>query len=202
MQNSFTFTIINNNLYNMTHYLIIGIPILVLLIFIAYYNTLVRRRNETENAFGSVDIMLKKRFDLIPNLVETVKQYMVHEANTLNDIVQLRNGYSDNLSNDEKVDIHNNISKKLNNVMFLVENYPNLKANQTFLQLQGAWNESEEQIAASRRYYNTAVTAYNNSVQTFPSNIIASMFGFSRKLVFETEDIERKNIDAKKLFSS
>lgn len=184
----------------MIQYLIIGIFGLLLLISIVYYNTLIRRRNETENSFGSVDVMLKKRFDLIPNLVETVKQYMIHEANILKDIVQLRNGYSDNLSDNEKVDLHNDISKKLNNVMFLVENYPNLKANQTFLQLQRAWNESEEQIAASRRYYNTAVTNYNNSVQTFPSNIIATLFGFSRKTVFEIEENERVNIDAKKLF--
>jgi LemA protein len=186
----------------MSNYLIIGIPVLILFIIIAYYNRLVRRRNETDNAFGSVDVMLKKRFDLIPNLVETVKQYMTHEASTLNNIVQLRGGYSDQLSNDEKVELHNNISKKLNNMMFLVENYPDLKANQTFLQLQGAWNESEEQIAASRRYYNAAVTSYNNSVQTFPAIIIASMFGFSKKSVFEIEDTERKNIDAKKLFSN
>ena len=82
---------------------------------------------------------------MIPNLVETVKEYMIHEKTTLNEIVQLRSGYSDKLSNNEKVDLHNSVSKKLNDVMFLVENYPNLKANQTFLKLQGAWNESEEQ---------------------------------------------------------
>ncbi len=186
----------------MINYVIIGIPALIILIFITLYNNLVRRRNETENAFGSVDAMLKKRFDLIPNLVETVKQYMAHEAGTLNDIIQLRAGYTNNLSNDEKLDLHNNVSKKLNNVMFLVENYPNLKANQTFIHLQAAWNESEEQIAASRRYYNTTVTDYNNFVQTFPSNIIASMFGFSKKSVFEIENNERQNLDAKKLFSN
>jgi LemA protein len=186
----------------MIHYILIGILVLIILFPIALYNTLVRRRNESENAFGSVDAMLKKRYDLIPNLVEVVKEYMIHEKTTLNEIVQLRSGYSDKLSNNEKVELHNSVSKKLNDVMFLVENYPNLKANQTFLKLQGAWNESEEQIAASRRYYNSAVTNYNNSVQTFPSNVIASIFGFSKKSIFEIEENERKNIDAKKLFNN
>jgi LemA protein len=160
----------------------------------------VRRRNETDNAFGSIDAMLKKRYDLIPNLVETVKQYMVHESTVLKDVTKLRGSYNNDMSNDEKIELHNNISQKLKETMFLVENYPDLKASQNFLKLQAAWNELEEQISASRRYYNSAVTRYNNSVQTFPSNLIAMPLNFKVKKVFEIDQSERMNLSAKKLF--
>lgn len=162
---------------------------------------MIRKRNETDKAFGSVDVMLKKRYDLIPNLVETVKQYMIHEASVLTDVTKLRSGFSDTLSSEDKVELHNDISRKLSSVMLSVENYPDLKASQNFLKLQAAWNETEEQISASRRYYNSAITDYNNTIQTFPSNLIAKEFGFTDKKVFETDDLQRANISAKKLFN-
>lgn len=184
----------------MTGYVILAIISLVIITCIAIYNTLVRRRNETDNAFGSIDAMLKKRYDLIPNLVETVQKYMEHESTVLKDVTELRSGYGNDLSNDEKIELHNNISKKIKDVMFLVENYPDLKASRNFLQLQASWNELEEQLSAARRYYNTAVTRYNNSVQTFPSNLIAIPFNFKEKTVFEIEETERMNVSAKTLF--
>jgi LemA protein len=178
------------------------IGLLVLILFVIFlYNDIIRKKNETDYAFGTIDTMLKKRYDLIPNLVETVKQYMVHEANVLSEVTKLRSKFTDNLSNEDKMNLHNDISKKLNGISLSVENYPDLKANQNFLKLQGAWNEIEEQISASRRYYNSAITNYNNSLQTFPSNLIAQKFNFLPKKVFEIDEAERKNISAKSLFN-
>ena len=184
----------------MIGYIVLGLVVILIFANISIYNTLVKRKNETDNAFGSVDAILKKRFDLIPNLVEVVKRYMEHESSVLKDITELRSSYKTELSSDDKMELHNNISGKVKDVMFLVENYPNLKANQSFLHLQSSWNELEEQISAARRYFNTAVTRYNNSVQTFPSNLIAKPFSFETKKVFEIEEKERQNISAKKLF--
>lgn len=184
----------------MIGYIILGILIIIILYVVFLYNEIIRKKNETDNAFGSVDTMLKKRYDLIPNLVETVKQYMTHEATVLSDVTKLRARFSENISNEDKVDLHNDISKRLNNLMVSVENYPDLKASQNFLKLQASWSEAEEQISASRRYYNSAITDYNNVIQTFPSNLMAGIFNFSSKKVFEIEVDERKNINAKDLF--
>ena len=185
----------------MTTYFTIGVISLIFLTIISLYNNLVRKKNETENAFGSVDAMLKKRYDLIPNLVETVKKYMVHEAGLLQEITNIRSGLTNDIPDDKKVEIHNDLTSKLNNVILQVENYPDLKASRNFLNLQGALNDVEEQISAARRFYNDAVTKYNNAVQVFPSNIIASVSGFHRKEVLVIDEIERKNVDIKKLFN-
>jgi len=184
----------------MIGFVILGVLIILIFYVIFLYNDIIRKKNETDNAFGSIDAMLKKRYDLIPNLVETVKQYMIHESTVLSDVTKLRSRLSGNISNEDKVDLHNDISKKLQGIMVAVENYPDLKASQNFLKLQASWNETEEQISASRRYYNAAIADYNNAIQTFPSNILASKFRFTPKKVFEIEEIERKNISAKDLF--
>lgn len=167
------------------------------------YNNLVGSQNSVENAFGSIDAMLKKRYDLIPNLVETVKVYMKHEKDTLTQITELRNkATSGTISNDEKVGLENQLSGMMRNVMLAVEAYPDLKASEQFTMLQRSWNEAEEQIAAARRAYNSAVTQYNNAVDKFPSNIFASMFNHKRKPVVEIPQAERENISAKSLFSN
>jgi LemA protein len=167
------------------------------------YNNLVGSRNSVENAFGSIDAMLKKRYDLIPNLVETVKVYMKHEKDTLTQITELRNkATSSTISQDEKVGLENKLSGLMRNVMVAVESYPDLKASEQFTMLQRSWNEAEEQIAAARRAYNSAVTQYNNAVDKFPSNIFASMFNHKRKPVFEIPQAERENVSAKSLFSN
>jgi LemA protein len=184
----------------MIGYVILGILLIMVFYGIFSYNNIIRKRNDTEKAFGSIDVMLKKRYDLIPNLIETVKQYMVHEATVLSDVTKLRTKLTDDLSNEDKVELHNTISKRLNSIMLSVENYPDLKASQNFLKLQASWNETEEQISAARRYYNAAITEYNNSVQTFPSSLIARQLGCELKKVFEIEEAQRANISAKELF--
>lgn len=184
-------------------YIAIGAVVLLLLIVIFIYNNLVSKRNQVENAFGSIDVMLKKRYDLIPNLVETVKTYMKHEKETLTNITAMRaKAISGNISTDEKIQIENQISGMMRNIMVAVENYPDLKATEQFTQLQRSWNEAEEQISAARRAYNASVTDYNTTVETFPSAIFASAFGHKRKEVFVIPEAERQNISAKNLFGN
>ena len=180
--------------------IIIALVVLVLF-FIISYNRLVRLRNDADKAFASIDVMAKKRYDLIPNLVASVQKYMEHERGTLTEITELRaKAISGNLSDNEKVELENRISRTMGSIMVAVENYPDLKANQNFLQLQGSLNEVEEQLSAARRAYNAAVTDYNNATQMFPSNIFAMMFGFKSKRLFEISEKERENVDVKSLF--
>ncbi len=175
----------------------------VLLVIILMYNNLVGARNNVENAFGGIDAMLKKRYDLIPNLVETVKVYLKHEKETLTQITALRNkASSGSLSTDEKIGLDNQLSGMMRNVMVAVEAYPDLKASEQFTMLQRTWNESEEQISAARRNYNSAVTQYNNAIEKFPSNILAGMFNHKRKPVFEIPEAERQNVSAVSMFNS
>ena len=181
--------------------LIIGGVVLLLIVLI--FNTLVSRKNQVENAFGSVDVMLKKRFDLIPNLVSTVKAYMKHEQDTLTKLTELRaKAVSGDTTSDEKVDLSNQIANAVRGIMVSVENYPDLKASDNFMQLQAVWNETEEQISASRRFFNSAVTDYNNAVEQFPMNMFAGMMGYKRKQVFEIPEVERQNISAQALFEA
>ncbi len=181
-------------------YAIVIVAVLIIFL-IVLYNNLVRKKNDVENAFGSMDAMLKKRYDLIPNLVETVKEYMKHEKTLLTEITELRaKAVTGEISNDERVELENKIVKSMAGIMVAVENYPDLKANQNFLQLQGAWNEVEEQISASRRAFNATVTTYNNGVETFPSNFMAGIMNYKRKAVFEIPEVERQNLNAKDLF--
>lgn len=175
----------------------------VALIIMGMYNGLVRKKNEVQNAFGGMDVQLKKRYDLIPNLISTVKQYMTHERELLTKVTELRGQAMDaNLSSDAKVDLDNQISGAMKGIMVAVENYPDLKSNTNFLNLQRTMNEVESQISAARRAYNAAVTDFNNGVQMFPSSIIAGMMHLKTKKVFEIPDVERQNYDAKSLFNS
>jgi len=184
--------------------MMILVAILVIFVFsvIVLYNSLISKKNQVQNVFASTDVMLKKRYDLIPNLVSSVQNYMQHERGTLTEITELRaKALSGKLSDDEKVDLDNKLTKTLGGIMVAVENYPDLKANQNFLQLQASLNETEEQISAARRAYNAAVTAYNNAVEMFPTNIMASMMQYQRKSVFEIPEEQRQNVDVKDLFS-
>jgi len=178
---------------------IFGVFVIGLIII---YNVLIKRRNEVANAFASVDVMLKKRYDLIPNLVEVTKRYMEHEKSVFVEITKLRSQISGDLSDNQKVEKHNSIQRKVNDLLMNVENYPDLKADSSFLALQANWSSTEEQISASRRYYNTAVTEYNNFIHMFPSNIVAGMMGFKGRRVFEAAENERLNIKAGDLFNS
>jgi LemA protein len=180
----------------------IGAALFAALVLAGIYNYLVGKKNQVENAFGGLDAMLKKRYDLIPNLISTLNRYMKHEAYLLSAVTELRTkAYSDNLNNDDKIALDSRISKNISGIMVAVENYPDLKANQNFIHLQRSLNEVEEQISAARRTYNASVTDYNNSIEMFPSNVFAQMMRYKRKPVLENPEIERENVDVKKLFS-
>ncbi len=183
--------------------IIIIIVVIVLLIGIFLYNSLIAKKNQVTNAFSAIDVMLKKRFDLIPNLVEVVKQYTNYEQGTLTKIVELRSrATSGNIGNAEKAELDAQLSSTVRGLMLNVENYPDLKANTNFINLQSTWTESEEQIAAARRTYNSAVTDYNNSIMMFPGSLFAGMLNFQPIAVLETTAEERKNISAKELFNN
>lgn len=182
-------------------FVLIVIILVIALMLMVLYNSLVRRKNAVGNAFGAIDAMLKKRYDLIPNLVATVKTYMNYERDTLTKITELRTqATSQNISPDEKIQLENQISSAMRNIMVQVENYPDLKANQNFLQLQASWNEIEEQISAARRAYNAAVNDYNNAVEQFPTNVMARSMNYTIKPFLEIPEEERKNISAEELF--
>lgn len=183
--------------------LILIVPVVIVITAVFIYNNLVGFRNSVENAFGSIDAMLKKRYDLIPNLVETVKVYMKFEKETLTQVTEQRTkAVSGSISTDEKVAIDNQLSSMMRKVMVSVESYPDLKSSEQFTMLQRSWNEAEEQLSAARRAYNSAVTQYNNAVEKFPSNVLAGIFGHKRKSVFEIPQAERENVNAKSLFSN
>jgi LemA protein len=175
----------------------------IFLIGIFSYNSLIGKKNQVTNAFSAIDVMLKKRFDLIPNLVEVVKQYTTYEQGTLAKIVELRSrANSGSMSTAEKADLDVQLSSSVKGLMVNVENYPDLKANTSFINLQATWTESEEQIAAARRTYNASVTDYNNSIMMFPGSLFAGMLNFHPIPVLETAAEERKNISAKELFNN
>ena len=183
-------------------YLILGIILGLAIIVAMMYNGLINKKNQVENAFGGMDAQLKKRYDLIPNLISTVQTYMKHEADTLTQITELRaKAVSGEISDDEKVDLDNMITSKLGGIMVAVENYPDLKASENFNQLQRSLNEVEEQISAARRAYNATVTSYNNSVEMFPTNILAGMMKMVHKNVFEIPKAQRDNINVGDLFN-
>jgi LemA protein len=183
-------------------YFIIGLIAVLAVTIIGLYNNLISKRNEVKNAFGSIDAMLKKRYDLIPNLVETVKAYMKHEENIILEVTRLRTQLNEQTNQNDKLETDQKISKNVNGLLMAVENYPTLKASDNFMQLQDSWNESEEQIAASRRFYNSAITIYNNAVQSFPSNLIANYFNFSEESIPTIPEAERVNLNAKQLFNN
>ncbi|MGZ8214835.1 MAG: LemA family protein, partial [Methylosarcina sp.] len=163
----------------------------------------IAKKNAIGNAYGTIDAMLKKRYDLLPNLLETVKQYMNYERDTLTQVIELRGkAVSPNIPSDQKIQLENQINTAMRGIMVQVENYPELKANQNFLQLQGAWNEIEEQISAARRTYNAAVNSYNNACEQFPTNVMAGLMNFQLKTYIEIPEEERKNISAKDLFGN
>lgn len=175
--------------------------VVIILASLVVYNSLIGKKNQVSNAFASIDVLLKKRYDLIPNLVATVKTYMTYEAKVLTDLTQLRaKAISGNISEQEKNDINNKISKALGTIMVAVENYPNLKANEGFLKLQASLNEIEEQISAARRAYNASVTDYNNALEMFPTNVVGVIFNFRKQDLFIAQQDEKKNPDVKDLF--
>lgn len=165
------------------------------------YNRIIRRENEIDEAYGSIQANLKKRHDLIPNLVSSVQEYMGHESDTLTEIVELRNkAVSGDLSEKERQEVETEMTQALDTLMVQVEDYPDLKASENFAQLQRSLNEVEEQLSASRRFYNSAVAQYNDGIETFPGNVVAGLFGFEEREVFEAEVHEHETPDVGALF--
>lgn len=180
-----------------------GAVVAVLLIgFIAIYNGLVAKTNQVQTAFSTIDVMLKKRFDLIPGLVATVKQYASHENATLTKLTELRaRATATNPTPDQKIALGAELGRALTNVLAVAEGYPDLKASDGFRDLQRSLNETEEQLAAARRAYNAAVVDLNNAVDMFPSNLVARWFSYRKRALFEIDDFERKNPDVATLFA-
>ena len=170
---------------------------LILLFVMTTYNSLVRLRNKVRDQFSQIDIQLKKRADLIPNLVETVKGYAKHEKGTLEDVVKARNTYLSAGTPDEKMKSSGELTQAINKLFALAESYPDLKANENFLDLQKQLKEVEDKISYARQFYNDSVLQYNNKIQTVPSNIIASMFHFEKESFFEASEDDRKNVEVK-----
>ena len=175
---------------------IIFIIVILLVIFvISIYNSLVTLRQRVKNAWSQIEVQLQRRFDLIPNLVETVKGYMTHESDTLAKVTELRTAWAGAKTVDEKAKLDNELSNTLKTIMAVAEAYPDLKANQNFESLQNELTETEDKISYSRQFYNDTVTRYNTKLELFPSNIIAGMFHFTAESLFEVDSAEaRKNV--------
>lgn len=174
---------------------IVLILLVILIMIISTYNKLVRLSKKVSQSAGTIDVYLKQRFDLIPNLVETVKGYAKYEEEVLEKIVKLRQEYADN-SNDN-MNVNATLNDKYNKLIAIVESYPELKANESFLNLQKQLSKTESQLQAARRIYNSEVTEYNTKVLSFPSNVIAGIFGFKEIALFEIKAEERENVDIK-----
>lgn len=175
-------------------YILIGIVILLVLICLIIYNSLVKSRNLVKEAFSTMDVYLKKRWDLVPNLVEVVKGYTSYENSTLTNITELRaNAYND-LTMDKKININEQLTNAISSIIAVSENYPELKASENFLNLSKSLTKIEDDIANSRKYYNGTVRIYNNKIQMFPSNIVASLFNFKEASMFEAGIEEKNNV--------
>lgn len=165
--------------------IIIGLLVILLFMLIGVYNRMVKLRNQRQTAFADIDVQLKQRHDLIPQLVEVVKGYAKHERELLTQITEARTAAMGANTIDEKIVAEGKLSGALQGLKVQVEAYPDLKANQNFLQLQEELSDIENKLAAARRYFNAATTEYNNSIETFPANVIAGTFGFHRETLFD-----------------
>ena len=176
-------------------WIILAIVVIIIIAIIAMYNSLVTMRQRVKNAWSQIDVQLQRRFDLIPNLVETVKGYMEHEADVLTKVTDLRSSWTEAKTVDEKAKLDNQLSESLKTIMAVAENYPDLKANQNFSELQTELTNTENKISYSRQFYNDTVTRYNIKLETFPSNVIASVFNFKSENLFEVDNQEaRQNV--------
>ena len=176
-------------------WIILIVIVVVIIAIISMYNDLVASRTKVDNAWSQIDVQLQRRFDLIPNFVETVKGYMNHESETFEKIAALRTSWANASSVKDKAEIDNQISGALKTIMAVSENYPELKANQNFSDLSEELKNTENKISFSRQFYNDTVTRYNTKIQTIPTYIIAGMFGFTARDLFRAESDEaRKNV--------
>ncbi len=185
----------------MKYYIMIAIIALLILYIIKTYNTLIKLSKMVDKAFASIDVVLIKRYDLIPNIVAAVKEYMEHEKELLENIVALRSrAIKKDLTTGEKIDIDNKMTSMLSALNVQIENYPDLKANQNVLQLQDSLEEVENLIANARNYYNDVAGEYNIRIAVIPDLIIARLFGFNAKALYTATEEQRENVDVKELF--
>lgn len=175
-------------------YISIAIIVIVLLMVLITYNKLVYLKNMVKEAFSTMDVYLKKRWDLIPNLVECVKGYAHHEQETLEKVISLRNFSYDNLNQKDKIEKGNEIAEGISKIMLLAESYPELKASENFINLSNQLIQIENDIENSRKYYNGTVKNYNIAILQFPNNIVASLFGFKEEKMFEASAEEKENV--------
>ena len=177
--------------------IIIVIVVLIIAWAFATYNKLVDLRNRVKDQWAQIDVQLKRRFDLIPNLVETVKGYAKHESETLEAVIQARNTYVSATTPEAQMKADGELEKAISKLFALSESYPELKANTNFQHLQQELTETESKIASARQFYNDTVLMYNNKVEMVPSNIIASLFKFKKEAFFEANETERENVQVK-----
>ena len=173
-------------------WIILAIVVIIAIVLIVIYNQLVTLRQRVQNAWSQIDVQLQRRFDLIPNLVETVKGYMTHEQETLTKVTDLRSSWADAKTVEQKAELEGQLTDTLKTIMAVAENYPNLKADQSFNNLQAELSDTENKISYSRQFYNDTVTMYNTKLETFPSNLVASMFGFKASTLFNIDNDEAK----------
>ncbi|WP_240435516.1 LemA family protein [Photobacterium salinisoli] len=181
----------------------VGFIVIALFLGVAIYNGLIARKNQVDNADSTIVVMLKKRFDLLPNMVETVKAYMSHEREVLNELTELRTRFqSDMATREKKSELDRRLNQVFSRFNIMVEAYPDLKASNNFSQLQRSINETEEQIAAARRAYNAAVTDLNNGIEMFPSNIFARRMGLTQRILFDIPEAQTQLPDIAELFEN
>lgn len=169
------------------------IVVLLILYVIGTYNKLVNGRNKVKDQWSQIDVQLKRRVDLIPNLVETVKGYAKHEKDTLDAVIKARNSFTSANTKEAEMEADNQITGALTKLFALSESYPELKANENFISLQADLKDTEDKISYARQFYNDVVMTYNNSIEMFPSNIIAGMFGFKSEQFFQVNNEEERN---------
>ena len=177
--------------------ILIIIVVLILIYLGSTYNSFVVLRNRVKDQWAQIDVQLKRRFDLIPNLVETVKGYASHEKDTLEAVVKARNEYLSSDTPEGKIEANNDLNKVVTKLFALAESYPELKADTNFRELQTTLTETEDKISYARQFYNDVVMKYNNKVEVFPSNIVAGMFGFKTSAYFIATEEERENVKVK-----
>ena len=179
----------------MTWIIVLVVVVLLALWLVGQYNNLVRMRNNRENAFANIDVQLRQRYDLIPQLVATVKGYATHEKELLQRVTEARTAAMGATNINDKIATDNRLTGALAGLKVQLEAYPDLKANQNFMQLQTEIADIENKLAATRRFFNSATRELNNAVQVFPSNIIAQMFGFHKEVMFEIPQTDREAMD-------
>ncbi len=177
--------------------ILIIVLVIIVLWAISTYNSLIKLRNRVKDQWAQIDVQLKRRFDLIPNLVETVKGYTKHESGTLEAVIKARNTYVSATTPEDQMKADGELTHAISKLFALTESYPDLKANTNFQELQTELTATESKIASARQFYNDTVMTYNNKVETVPSNIIASIFKFERRAFFEVAEKERENVEVK-----